>query len=152
MVLLHSRLVQLRVAAIIWAALDCCYNQEATPGSPRIARSPVLLFRPDPGRFDDRPPFFNLSFLLRSEPIRRLFGARPGLLAELNEPLMHGRVGQAFDHSAIKFGNDVCRRCFWRPQAMPKGRVETCYAFRRLSAYRAPPPIAPWPSRRKPLT
>jgi hypothetical protein len=53
----------------------------------------AALFCPNPGRFDDWPPFFHLSLLLHCESIRRLFVGRPGLLPELNEPLMQGRIG-----------------------------------------------------------
>src|SRR6516165_45739 len=91
-------------------------------------RSRVLLFRPDPGRFDDRPPFFDLSLLLRCESVRCLFVAWPRLLSELNEALMHCRVGQTFDDTTIEFGNDLWWRCFGRPQPMPKGRVKTGHA------------------------
>src|ERR1041384_2599052 len=38
---------------------------------PHVGVRGVVLFCPDPGRFDDRPPFFDLGFLLRGKPIRR---------------------------------------------------------------------------------
>src|ERR1700751_1927913 len=66
----------------------------------------VLLFRPYPGCFDDRPPFFDLSFLLRCEPLRRLFVTGPRLLPELDTPLLDGWISQAFDYGIIEFGDD----------------------------------------------
>src|SRR6516225_2086417 len=58
----------------------------------------ALSFRPDPGRFDDRPPFFDLGFLLCCKPARRLFVARPRLLSKLDEALTHRRIRQSFNY------------------------------------------------------
>ena len=47
----------------------------------------------DVGRFDDRPPFFDLGFVIDCKRLRRLLVWRWNLLALLSKSLPHYRVG-----------------------------------------------------------
>src|SRR5438552_17568798 len=76
----------------------------------------TLLFRPDAGRFDDRPPFFDLNFLLCGKRFWTLLVARPGLLSQFDKPLANCRIGQGLHYGGIEFGDDI----FWRPLGSPK--------------------------------
>src|SRR5215471_5347011 len=74
-----------------------------------------LLLGSDSRRLDDRPPFFDLGSLLRSESFRRLFFSRPRLLPQFDEALAQRGIGQALQNRGIELGNDALWRPFRRP-------------------------------------
>ena len=51
------------------------------------------LFRLDPQRLDDRPPFLRISLYKRAERLRCLLLARENLQPEIAEPRSHRRIG-----------------------------------------------------------
>src|SRR5262249_46991469 len=72
-----------------WRSLFVEYFVRRCDGSTAI-RVRFLLLGSDSRRLDDRPPFFDLGSLLRSESFRRLFLGRTRLLAQFDEALAQG--------------------------------------------------------------
>src|ERR1017187_2248771 len=80
---------------------------------------PLVLFALDVGGLDDRPPFFNLGLLERSERFRRLLLARRNLLAEIGKAFADGRVGKSHLHGRSELCNDGLRRTLRHPKSVP---------------------------------
>src|SRR5665213_2576174 len=64
------------------------------------------LFDLDMGRFDQRPPLFDLRFLIGAERFRRLLLDRRDFLAEIEKPLPRRRIGERRAHRSGEFGDD----------------------------------------------
>src|SRR6266850_7933393 len=75
--------------------------------------------RLDACRFDDRPPFLDLSSLKSTKGVRCLVVAGRNLLDDFGKPLAHFRAGQRIDHRGIEPGDDVLRRTLRDPQPVP---------------------------------
>src|SRR2546421_13120076 len=72
-------------------------SRRVSIGSPLVD----ALFALDAGSFDDRPPFFNLHFVVNAKRFSALLLARWNLLAEVGKPLPYFVVRQGIDHSRI---------------------------------------------------
>src|SRR3954463_13086282 len=93
-----------------------------------VIGSAYSSFALDAGRLDHRPPALNLSLLLRCERRRILLVDRPALLADIGHALLHGLVGERFDHRGVEPGDDHLRRAFRHPEAVPERSVQAAYA------------------------
>ena len=56
---------------------------------------------------DDRPPFFDLGLVMRTERFGRLPGRRHDLQAQVREALADGRVGESAGDRAIEPGDGL---------------------------------------------
>ncbi len=81
-----------------------------------------LLFGPDAGVLDHRPPLVEFSLMICKKRRRALLIAREDHHAEAFDPLLHRGVGQRRRHARNQPVDDGFRRAFCGPQAMPERR------------------------------
>src|SRR5437764_8655713 len=74
---------------------------------------------PDPRRLDDRPPFLDLGLVEGAEGLGPLLIARENILAEIVQARAHGRVRKRIHDRSVEFDDDLLRRGFLHPQAVP---------------------------------
>src|SRR5450755_2059826 len=90
----------------------------------RGGRGEVGSFHLDARGLDDRPPLFDLGFLVGAQRLRGLLLGWINLLPDLGEPLLHRRIGQAFHDGLVEFGDNVLRRAFRYPHPVPYRQIE----------------------------
>src|SRR6516225_107593 len=95
---------------------------------PSNAKREPDLFSLDVRSFDDRPPFFDLGFLIRGERLWRLLLGRRQFLTHVDVALLDGRVDERCTHRAVELRDDVGGRTLGQPEAVPETHDQTGYA------------------------
>src|SRR6516225_9746647 len=112
------------VAGIVWERCGEISAGKFHRIAPKQYRQRSGLFRLDVRRFDDRPPFVDLSLLEGSQSLRRLLLARHNLVTQVHEPLAGRWIRQRLDNRRVELADDVLRRALWSPNRTPDRSVE----------------------------
>src|SRR5262245_16744067 len=106
-------------------------SEEARRGWP--GRSPAMTMlrealrpslRLDVRRLDDRPPLRGLGLVPGTERFGRKLTTLGNFEAEIDEPLLHGRIGERLDHRRVDPRDRLLRRALRHPEAVPQRHVE----------------------------
>src|ERR1700756_4662013 len=75
--------------------------------------------------FDDRPPFRDFGFLIRSERLRALLVGRRDVLPQFSEALLGRWIGQQGSNFGVELRNDLPRRTFRSEKRKPRGNIKS---------------------------
>jgi hypothetical protein len=108
----------------VWKTVhDRAVDHESNAAAAGARRCAEVLVGLDPGRLDDRPPLFDLRFVVRAERLRRLLVPWQDFLAEVHQALAHAVVGRGIDHRRVEPRDDRGRRAARYPESVPDRHV-----------------------------